>query len=214
MEDVLVLYAEPFDPLRPVVTMDEHPYAFLDHARAPLPPAPGHVAKEDYEYIRCGSGTVFVAFQPLGCWRTCQVQPQRTRIEFAAFLKDLVDVHFPQATVIRLVCDNLNTHTPAALYAAYQPDEARRIAARLEWHYTPTHGSWLNMAEIELSVLARQCLHQRLRDRDTTQQAVDAWAERRNRLGRTVQWHFTVEAARTKLRRLYPVPLPESPEER
>jgi hypothetical protein len=210
MEAVLDLYAEPFDPARPVVCVDEHPYAFTAPTRDGLPPAPGQVAKEDYEYQRCGSGTVFIAFQPLAGWRTLAVEEQRTRREFAAFLKALVDEHFPQATTIQLVCDNLNTHTEAALYWTYPPEEARRIARKLRWQYTPTHGSWLNMAEIELSILARQCLRRRLPDRQTVAEQVATWATERNDTGATVRWHFTVEAARTKLRKLYPVPSPQA----
>lgn len=189
-----------------MVCIDEHPYACTAPARAPLPSAPGQVAKDDYEYERCGGGTLFLAFQPLASWRTLVVQPQRSRTEFAAFLKTLVDDHFPDATTIRLVCDNLNTHSEAALYWTYPPEEARRIAAKLEWHFTPNHGSWLNMAEIELSALARQCLRRRLQDLATVQTQVNAWAARRNAAGITVQWHFTVEQARITLRKLYPVP--------
>jgi hypothetical protein len=208
MKDVLDVYAEPCDPARPVVCVDEHPYAFTAPARDPIPAVPGRVAKDDYEDERCGSGTVFVALQPLAGWRTLQVEERRTRSEFASFLKALVDEHFPTATTIRLVCDNLNTHAAAALYAAYPATEARRIARKLEWHFTPTHGSWLNMAEIELSILSRQCLKRRLQDRETVQQQVDAWVAQHNAAGSTVHWHFTVADALDRFRKRYPTPTP------
>jgi len=206
MEDLLVLYAQPYDPREPVILLDELPVACTAHTRDPLPPAPGQVAREDYEYERRGSGTVFIAFQPLAGWRALWVQPQRTRLELADVLRDLVDVHFPEATRIRLVCDNLNTHTNGALYLAFPGDEAGRIMAKLDWHFTPKHASWLNMAESELSVLVRQCLKRRLPDQATMQTEADAWAARRNRDRVTVRWTFTVEQARVKLRKLYPVP--------
>jgi hypothetical protein len=207
MEDVLDLYAEPVDARRPVVCLDEYPLALRLPTRADLPLAPHRAQRHDYEYVRCGSCSLFAAFQPLAGWRTVQVRARRTAADFAWFLKELVDVHFPAATVIRLVLDNLNTHTPAALYATFPAAEARRIAARLEWHFTPVHGSWLNMIEIEWSVLAQQCLGQRrLGDIATVQHEVDAWADTRNAQQATVRWHFTTRDARRALESCYPVP--------
>jgi len=204
MEDVLDLYAQPYDPARPVVCFDELPYQLLDHTAAPLPCAPGHPAREDYEYERHGTCNLFITFQPFQGWRQVDVTERRTKQDFAQQMHALVHVHFPDAEVIRVVLDNLNTHTPAALYDAFPPAEARRLTEKLEFHYTPKHGSWLNMVEIELSVLARQCLDRRLPDRATVQQVVTAWVERRNAYRASVDWRFTVHDARTKLVDLYP----------
>jgi hypothetical protein len=157
MEDVLDLYAEPHDPAHPVVCLDECPVQLLDDVRVPLPPAPKRPRRRDDEYRRCGTACLAVAFDPHRGWRQITVSERRTKRDFAGWLKDLVDVHYPQAETIRLVVDNLNTHTPAALYEAFVPAEAHRIARKLDWHDTPKHGSWLNMVEIELSVLAAQC---------------------------------------------------------
>jgi hypothetical protein len=157
MEDVLDLYAAPPDPARPIVCLDECPVQLRDDVRGPLPAAPGRPRRRDYEYRRCGTACLAVAFAPHRGWRHVGVGEHRTKADFAGWLKDVVDVHYPTAEVIRLVVDNLNTHTPAALYEAFAPAEAHRIARKLEWHYTPKHGSWLNMVEIELSVLAAQC---------------------------------------------------------
>lgn len=207
MEDVLDLYAAPFDWLRPVVCVDECPLALTAPPRPALPVRPGRVRREDYEYVRCGSCALIAAFQPLAAWRTIAAHDRRTAQDFAHFLRDLVAVHFPHAETIRLVLDNLNTHTPAALHSTFPPAEARRIAAKLEWHYTPVHGSWLNMLELEWSVLARQCLHgQRLADLASVQQQVDAWAHARNAAGATVEWRFTSHEARSRLAHVYPVP--------
>jgi hypothetical protein len=205
MEDVLDLYTAPYDPLRPVVGVDEYPLALTAPTRAPIPAAPGRVRKEDYEYHRRGSCSLFAAFQPLAGWRTVAVYARRTAQDFAHFLQTLVDVHFPDAAVIRVVLDNLNTHTLAALYETFPPAEARRIARKLEFHYTPAHGSWLNMIEIEWSVLAQQCLTgRRLGDMDTVQHEVDAWVAARNQQRATVAWRFTTTAARDVLEHLYP----------
>jgi hypothetical protein len=162
MEDLLDLYAEDFDPLRPVVCFDELPYQLVAETCLPLPLRPGKPLRYDYEYRRNGTCNLFMFFQPLAGWRHVEVTEQRTKRDFAYQMKDLVDVHFPQAKVIRVVLDNLNTHSPAALYEVFEPQEARRIVRKLEFHHTPKHGSWLNMAEIEISVIDRQCLDRRL----------------------------------------------------
>ena len=204
MEDVLDLYAEPPDPARPVVCLDERPYQLLDHVRPPQPPAPGRPAREDHEYRRCGTCCVAVAFDPGRGWRHATVSERRARADFAGWLRELADVHYPEAELIRLVVDNLNTHTPASLYAAFPAEEARRLARRFEFHHTPKHGSWLNMVEVELSVLADQCLGRRLPDLEAVARAVAAWEAARNAAGATVAWRFTTDRARAKLHRLYP----------
>jgi hypothetical protein len=204
MEGVLDLYAEPEDPLRPRVCFDECPYQLIAEVRASEPTQPGRPARHDYEYRRQGTCNLFVCVQPHVGWRHVQVTEHRTKLDFAQCMKDLVDVHFPDATVIRVVLDNLNTHTLAALYEAFEPAEARRIAHRLELHYTPKHGSWLNMAEIELSVLSDQCLDRRLPDIATVRTEVAAWQAQRNAAHATINWHFDTQQARTKLKRLYP----------
>jgi hypothetical protein len=208
MEDVLDLYAAPPDPARPIVCLDECPVQLRDDVRGPLPAAPGRPRRRDYEYRRCGTACLAVAFAPHRGWRHVWVGEHRTKADFAGWLKDVVDVHYPTAEVIRLVVDNLNTHTPAALYEAFAPAEAHRIARKLEWHYTPKHGSWLNMVEIELSVLAAQCLDRRLPDLATLERATAAYAERRNAAHATIHWRFTTADARTKLDHLYPIPQP------
>lgn len=204
MEDVLDLYAEAENPLRPRVCFDECPYQLLSETRRPVPVQPGRAARYDYEYRREGTCNLFVFVQPHVGWRHVKVTERRTKQDFAHCMKDLVDVHFPQAEVIRVVLDQLNTHTPAALYEAFEPDEARRIIRKLEFHHTPKHGSWLNMAEIELSVLSNQCLDRRLPDSETVRGAVNAWQARRNAEQAQIHWRFTAEAARAKLKRLYP----------
>jgi len=204
MEDLLDLYAEPPDPARPVVCLDELPLVLRDHARPPQPPAPGRPAREDYEYVRCGTGSLALAFDHGRGWRHAWVGERRTAVDFAAWLKDLADDHYPDAAVVRLVVDNLNTHGPGAFYEAFPPAEAHRLARRFEWHYTPKHGSWLNMVEIELRVLTDQCLDRRLPTLAAVAAEVDAWEAARNRAGATVRWQFTTDAARTKLHRLYP----------
>ena len=212
MEDLLDLYAEPFDPQRPVICVDEYPVALAGPTRDPLPVAPGLIAREDYEYERHGSCALFGAFQPLAGWRTIQVHDRRTAQDFAQFLKRLVDEHFPTATTLRLVLDNLNTHTLAALYDTFPAAEARRITRKLEFHFTPAHGSWLNMLEIEWSVLAQQCLNRHLPDRATVQTEVHAWAAHRNAQHDTVQWRFTTGDARQKMATLSPADLNPTPE--
>lgn len=204
MEDVLDVYQRPFDPKRPQVCLDEGSRQLLQDSRDPLPMENGQPEREDYEYVRHGTVNLFMLFAPLLSWRHVEVTDRRTSVDFAHVVKDLVDVHFPGAEMIVLVLDNLNTHTPASLYEAFAPAEAKRIADKLEIHYTPKHGSWLNMAEIELSVLARQCLDRRLPDKATVLDEVAAWEEPRNDYHMTVQWRFTTADARIKLKKLYP----------
>lgn len=204
MEDVLDLYAEPLDPVRPVVCFDETSSQLIAETRIPLPMEPGQPERFDYEYERRGTANLFLVVQPLGGWRHVAVTDQRTKHDFAEQMRTLVDRHFPDAEIIRIVMDNLNTHTTAALYAAFPPAEARRIAKKLEIHYTPVHGSWLNMAEMEFSLLSRQCLGRRIPDRDRLATEVAAWETVRNEQRSTIRWGFTVEQARDKLRRLYP----------
>ena len=204
MEDLLDLYAEDFDPLRPVVCFDELPYQLVAETCLPLPLQPGKPLRYDYEYRRNGTCNLFMFFQPLAGWRHVDVTEQRTKRDFAYCMKDLVDVHFPHAEVIRVVLDNLNTHSPAALYEVFEPQEARRIIRKLEFHYTPKHGSWLNMAEIEISVLDRQCLDRRLAKLLTVRSEVQAWETLRNDQHATVDWRFTTTKARSKMQYLYP----------
>jgi hypothetical protein len=205
MEDVLDLYEVPPDPQRPVVCFDELPYQIGAETRCPVPARPGRSARVDYEYRRNGTANLFLRFDPARGWRRVQVTDRRTKRDFAYELQALVDEDYPEAARIRLVSDNLNTHTPAALYETFPPAEARRIARKVEFHYTPKHGSWLNMAEIELSVLSGQGLDRRLGDRATLEQEVAAWETDRNRQHATVQWRFTSREARAKLHHVYPV---------
>lgn len=204
MEDVLELYAEPVDPKRPRVCVDERPVQLISEVREIIPAAPGRPERHDYEYKREGSCNLFMIACPERGWRHVKVTERRGTLDFAHILKELVDVHFPDAERIRLVMDNLNTHTLASLYEVFDASEARRIARKFEIHHTPKHGSWLNMAEIELSVLASQCLDQRIPDQQTLRQETAAWAERRNAAKATIDWRFTSDTARTKLDRLYP----------
>jgi hypothetical protein len=204
MEDVLEVYHRPYDPKRPQVCFDEGSKQQTKESRLPLPAKPGVLTKYDYEYERNGTSNLFIFFAPLEAWRHIKVTDRRTRIDFAHCLRDLVDVHFPEAETIILVMDNLNTHKLASLYEAFPAQEARRISDKLEIHYTPKHGSWLNMAEIELSVLQRQCLQARIPDQPTLMDKVAAWERRRNESQATVHWRFTTEEARIKLHKLYP----------
>jgi transposase len=204
MEDLLDLYAEPYDPKRPVVGFDETSKQLVAETRLPLPMGPGTPERVDYEYERRGTANLFLLCQPLGGWRHVEVTDRRTKHDFAEQMQALVDRHFPDAAVIRVVLDNLNTHTPAALYEAFAPAEARRILKKLEFHYTPLHGSWLNMAELEFSMLSRQCLGRRIPDRDALATEVAAWETACNERHATITWTFTVEHARDKLHRLYP----------
>jgi DDE superfamily endonuclease len=204
MEDVLDVYRRPYDPQRPQVCLDETSKQLLADTRAPLPMKPGQVMREDYEYERQGVANLFLWCEPLGNRRHVEVTERRTRIDWAHVVKDLVDVHYPNAAQIVLVMDNLNTHSPASLYEAFAPAEAKRIADKLEIHYTPKHGSWLDIAEIELSALARQCLDRRIPDWETLTTEVAAWEQERNADQATVHWHFTTADARVRLKHLYP----------
>lgn len=204
MEDVLDVYQRPPDPARPLVCLDETSRQLLADVRSPLPVAPGRPARHDPEYVRGGVVNCFLVTAPLEGWRAVQVSTQRTRVDWAHCVRDLVDTHYPEADRIVLVMDQLNIHSPGSLYQAFPPDEAKRIADKLEIHYTPKHGSWLNMAEIELSVLQRQYLNQRIADQVTMERGVQAWVAARNVAQATIDWQFTTADARTKLKRLYP----------
>jgi hypothetical protein len=203
MEDILDVYKRPYDPRRPVVGLDEKPVQLLSDKRDPLPCRPGGAARADYEYRREGTANVFCGFEPLANWRELRVTERRTMLDFAAFVKDLVDGRYRDADVVVLVMDNLNTHTPASLYEAFGPEEARRITRKLEIHHTPRHGSWLNVAEVELSVLGRS-LPDRVPDRASLATHATAVAAERNAAGKGCDWQFTAADARIKLKRLYP----------
>lgn len=204
MEDVLDVYIRPYNPRRPQVCLDETSRQLLGDVTPPLAPALGRPAREDYEYTRQGVCNLFMLAEPLRGWRHVVVSDRRTRLDFARCIQELADVHYPDAERIVLVLDNLNTHTPASLYEAFPPAEAKRLADKLEIHYTPKHGSWLNMAEIELGVLAGQCLDRRLPDRASLEREVAAWQAARNAATTTIRWRFTTADARIKLRHLYP----------
>jgi hypothetical protein len=204
MEDVLDVYQRPYDPRFPQVCLDETSKQLLGEVRAALPAAPGRVRKEDSEYTREGVVNLFLWCEPLANRREVIVTDRRTKVDWSHVIKDLVDVHYPAAEKLILVMDNLNTHTPAALYEAFEPDEAKRLADKLELHYTPKHGSWLDIAEIELSALARQCLDRRIPDKATLETEVAAWVADRNAAQVTVSWRFTTADARIKLKHLYP----------
>ena len=208
MEDVLDVYARPFDVMNPVVCMDEKPYQLLDHERDPLPMRPGSTEKVDNEYIRNGTCSIFMFTEPLGGWRHAEALPRRTKIDWANKIKWLLDEQYPDAEKIVLVMDNLNTHTLSSLYEAFPPGEAFRLAQRLEIHFTPKHGSWLDIAEIELSVMAAQCLgKRRIPDIDVLNSELSVWRTDRNQNQKGVDWHFTLDDARIKLKRLYPTVL-------
>ena len=208
MEDVLEVYHRPGAPSRPLVCLDEKSKELHTDVRAPLPPEPGHPAREDSEYGRQGTANLFMLFAPLSGWREVQVTERRTAVDFAHVVRELVDVHFPAAEKLVLVLDNLNTHGLGSLYEAFAPAEARRLAEKLEIHYTPKHrvppGRWLNMAEIELSILGRQCLRRRMPDLDTLRRETAAWTRERNAQSAKMEWRFTTADARIKLKRLYP----------
>jgi hypothetical protein len=208
MEDVLSVYQRPLDEKRPLVCLDEASKQLLCDARLPVPMKAGQPARQDSEYIRNGTASLFMVSAPLLGWRNVEVTDRRTCQDFAQVIKTLVDEQFAQADKIVLVLDNLNTHTPASLYRAFVPAEAKRLADKLEVHYTPRHGSWLNMAEIKLSVLARQCLSERMDDKVHLQEQVAAWQQRRNASAVTIDWRFTTDDARIKLKKLYPTILP------
>ena len=204
MEDVLEVYTRPYDERFPQVCLDEKSKQLLAEVREPLAASPGRPARQDYEYEREGTANLFIVSEPLAGWRHFSVTERRTKIDWAHCIKELVEIHYPKAERIVLVMDNLNTHTPSALYEAFTPVEARRIASKLEIHYTPKHGSWLNMAEIELSVLSRQCLDRRIPDRESLAGEVGAWEAERNAAASSIDWRFTTEEARIKLKHLYP----------
>ena len=204
MEDVINVYVRPYDPLHPVVCFDESNKQLVAEIGEPLPVEPGKPQRYDYEYERHGVCNLFMFSEPLTGWRHVEVTDRRTKQDYAQQMKYLVDVRYPHAEMITVVHDQLNTHVPSALYEAFKPADARRILDKLEFHYTPKHGSWLNMAEIELSVLSRQCLERRIPDKKFLHREVAAWSERRNRESRKIDWQFTTADARIKLKRLYP----------
>jgi hypothetical protein len=204
MEDVLEVYQRPRDPQRPLVCLDEQSKQLIKETRTPIPAAPGRVERCDYEYERNGTANLFMTFAPLEGWRHVQVTDRRTKTDFAEVIRQLVDVHFSDAEKIVLVMDNLNTHKPASLYEAFPPAEARRLIEKLEIHYTPKHGSWLDMAETELSILTKQCLDRRISDSATLVREIAAWEAPRNANCAKIDWQFTTGTARVKLKRLYP----------
>jgi hypothetical protein len=204
MEDVLDLYQESYDPQRPVVCMDETSKQLVGEIRTPMAARPGHPRRLDYEYERRGTADVFMFTEPLRNWRSAEVTTTRTRIDWAIQIKNLVDVHYAGATTIRLVMDNLNTHSLASLYEAFPPEEARRIAAKLEIHHTPKHGSWLNIAEIELRALTGQCMNRRIPSEAKLRTEVHAWMHQRNASAARVVWQFKAKDARIHLKHLYP----------
>lgn len=204
MEEVLDLYQRPYDARFPVVCMDEKSKQIIADTRPPLPTQPGQLARQDFEYERKGTCNLFIAFEPLRSWRQVTVTAQRTALDWAHFMQQLADVQYPTAERIRVVLDNLNTHHSSSFYEAFAPAEARRLAQRFEFHYTPKHGSWLNMAEIELGVLDRMCLDQRFENGEQMTGEVTMWQAERNAHHATVDWRFTTEDARIKLKKLYP----------
>jgi hypothetical protein len=204
MENVLTAYKRPYDERHPLVCFDEKSKQLVGEVAAPLPAAPGRPARHDYEYIRNGTANLFMLVEPLRGWRHVDVTSRRTRLDFARQMRELVDVHYPQAGKITLVMDNLNTHKMSCLYEAFVPEEARRIAEKIEVVHTPKHGSWLNMAECELSVLAKQCLDVRIADEAALRERVARWNENRNHRSKMIDWQFRTADARIKLRRLYP----------
>lgn len=204
MEEVLDVYTQPHDPEMPLVCLDETSKQLVSETRTPVPMKRGCPERIDYEYERNGTANLFMLFAPLEGWRHVEVTDRRTAIDYAHILKDLSDTHFPRAKKIVLVQDNLNTHAKASLYEAFPPAEAQRLAGRFDWHYTPKHGSWLNMAESELGVLASQCLDRRIPDKETLSREVAAWQDRRNQNQTNADWRFTTADARAKLKRLYP----------
>jgi DDE superfamily endonuclease len=204
MEDVLEVYQRPHDPERPLVCVDETSKQLIAETRVPIAAKPGRAVRYDYEYRRNGTANLFMMFAPLEGWRHVKVTDRHTALDYAQVLKELSDVHFPNAKKIVLVQDNLNTHKPASLYEAFPPEEARRLVERFEWHFTPKHGSWLDMAESELAVLSSQCLDRRIPDQQALKDQVDAWESARNKKHARANWQFTAADARVKLKRLYP----------
>jgi len=204
MEDILEVYQRPYDPHRPLVCLDETSKQLIAETRMPIAAKPGRPGRHDYEYQRNGTANLFMMFAPLEGWRHVKVTDRHTAVDYAQVLKELSDTHFPGSAKIVLVQDNLNTHKPASLYEAFSPAEARRLVERFEWHYTPKHGSWLDMAESELSVLSSQCLDRRISDQRVLKDEVEAWEADRNRKHAKANWQFTTADARVKLKRLYP----------
>ncbi len=204
MEDVLDVYQRPRDPDYPLVCLDEASKQMLEDTRKPIPMKPGQPARRDYEYGRAGTSNLFMFFAPLEGWRHIKVTDRRTAVDYAQALKDLADKHFPKAQKIVLVQDNLNTHKPASLYEAFKPADARRLVKRFEWHYTPKHGSWLNMAESELGAMSKQCLDRRIPDQKTLAKEIAAWQKHRNTHHDKANWQFSTTDARVKLKHLYP----------
>jgi hypothetical protein len=205
MEDVLAVYQRPPDPAQPVICMDETSKQLVSETRISLPTGPGQPQREDYEYERHGVANLFLFCEPLTGWREVQVTERRTRIDWAVAMHELSDRYYPAAERITVVLDNLNTHGPASFYEAFAPEEARRLTERFEFHYTPKHGSWLNMAEIEFSALSRQCLDRRIGAAEVLRSEVRAWQQKRNAASKAIDWQFTAADARIKLKRLYPV---------
>lgn len=204
MEDVLAVYKRPYDPRQPVVCFDEKSKQLVGELARPIPAAPGRVEAYDYEYVRNGTANLFIFVEPLRGWRHVNVTRRRTKLDFAGQMRELVEVHYPKARKLTLVMDNLNTHRLSCLYEAFAPEQARRIIEKIEVVHTPKHGSWLNMAECELSVLGKQCLGERVGDEATLRQRVEAWETDRNHRSKKIDWQFETADARIKLRRLYP----------
>lgn len=204
MEDILEVYQCPYDPTVPLICMDEQPTQLIKETRNPLPMKPGQEQRYDYEYERNGTAAIFMFSEPLNGWRKVNVREHRTKKDWAHEIKELLDKDYPESKKVALVCDNLNTHKIASLYEAFEPSEALRLTKRLEIHYTPKHGSWLNVAEIELSVLTNQCLDRRIPDFETLCKETKAWEQERNSKHKSVDWQFTTDDARIKLKRLYP----------
>lgn len=204
MEDILETYTMPYDPKIPLICMDEQPCQLLNHSQPPLPMKVGKVMREDYEYERRGTCSIFMFIEPLAGRRYVHARPRRTKIDWAQEIRELLEVHYPRAPKVRVVMDNLNTHTIASLYEAFEPEKALALARRLEIHYTPKHGSWLNMAEIELSALTLQCLNRRIGSIEELQNEIQAWSNHRNESCKVLNWRFTTQEARIHLKHLYP----------
>jgi hypothetical protein len=204
MEDILEVYALPYDEHVPLICMDEQPFQMLGEKLEPIPMTPGHPRKEDYEYVRAGTCSIFVFTEPLAKWRHVHASQRRTKSDWARLVEELLDVYYPKASKVRLVMDNLNTHSIGSLYETFEPQKALRLAKRLEIHYTPKHGSWLNISEIELNVMTLQCLGRRIPTLDVLNSELSAWESDRNASCKSVDWHFSTDNARDKLKYLYP----------
>jgi len=204
MEKVLDVYKRPYDPMRPVVCMDESPKQLIGETRVPIPMSKGHDRKCDYEYERLGMCNVFLANEPLAGFRKVKITDRKCKVDWAEFIKEIADEHYPEVELITLVMDNLGTRTPGAFYERFEPAEAKRILDRFEFVFTPKHGSWLDMAEIELNVLNNQCLGRRIDSIDKVRDEVEAWEKSRNGIAKKINWQFTTDKARIKLKRLYP----------